>query len=381
MIETNEKKDRINLYQKAIDSILEKIDSGDFSFEKPLCTEKQLMKEMGISRITAKRAITELEHKGVLYRKRGVGSFVSRDIYLKNSRDPADEIKIFAFVLPFDISKGGLFETVQAINNVLNSANSYMCIYITDSVNTREKHILKQLLKQNISGVVFYPASNELHLELLNMFVMDDRPVIVIDKSHDCQYISSVLTDNYAGGVMLTDYLLSLGHKNIAYLARSGAAGLTSICDRFGGYLHSLRNAKIKPKEEFFISNLGSLYKNESKPEQPTPSVNETVKHLYDMGVTAIETENDEVAFSVLLACRELSIKVPGEMSICGFDNSDWANMSEAGITTIKQNFREIGNKVAGIFLENLKEKHIQTKKIIVPVELIVLGSTGPARE
>lgn len=381
MVDGAEQKDRINLYQIAIDSILEKIKSNEFSFERPLCTEKQLMEDFSISRITAKRAITELEHKGVLYRKRGVGSFVSRDIYSKSSPNQNEEMKIFAFVLPFDISRGGIFETVQRINVLLSTVNSYMCIYITDNINTKEKHMLKQLLKQNISGLVFYPRSNDLHLELLNMFVMNDKPVVVIDKSHDCQYINSVLSDNYSGGVILTNYLLSLGHTNIAYMARASAAGLTSICDRFGGYLYSLRNAGIKPKEEFFISNISSLYKNESRPDQSTPSVTETVKRLYDMGVTAIETENDEFAFSVMLACRELSIKVPEELSICGFDNSDWAHMSNLGITTIKQNFQEIGDRIAAIFLDTLKEGPIQTRRITVPVELVIQGSTGPVKE
>lgn len=381
MADSTHPKERVNLYQVAIDSILEKINNNDFTFEKPLCTEKQLMEDFSISRITAKRAITELEHKGILYRKRGVGSFVSRSIHSKSQGNSSEEMKIFAFVLPFDISRGGVFETVQRINILLGTANSYMCIYITDNINTKERHMLRQLLKQNISGLVFYPMANDLHLELLNMFVMNDKPVVVLDKSHDCQYISSVLSDNYSGGVMLTDYLLSLGHKNIAYMVRSSAAGLTSICDRFGGYLYSLRNAGIRPREDFFISNISSLYKNESRHDQSTPSVTETVKHLCDLGVTAIETENDEVAFSVMLACKELSIRVPEEISLCGFDNSDWAHMSDPGITTIKQDFREIGDNVAGVFLDTLEENHVQTRKIIVPVELVVQGSTGPVKE
>ncbi len=370
-----------NLYQVAIDDILKKIKDKDFSFENPICTEKTLMEKYKFSRITAKRAIIELEHKGILYRKRGVGSFVSRDILAKSSQTPGEDLKVFAFVLPFDITKGGLFETVQTINEILSSANAYMCIYITDRANSKEKNILKQLTKQNISGLVFYPTTNNIRLELLNSFVVNDKPVVVIDKGHDCQYISNVLSDNFAGGVMMTEHLLSLGHKNIAYLSRASTSGLTSISDRFGGYIHALKKAGIAPNADYMATYIDSLYKTDGNPEQYTPSLKETVRVLYSLGVTAIETENDEVAFAVIHACKELSINVPLDLSVCGFDNSEWAHMSDMGITTVKQNFREIGSKVADIFLESISNKTVNHRKVVVPVELVIQGSSGPAQE
>ena len=369
-----------SLYQVAIDNILNKISRNEFSFEKPICTEKQLTEEYNFSRITAKRAITELEHMGIIYRKRGVGSFVSRGIYSKSSQNSTVEKRIFAFILPFDSNKGGLFETVQTINNILSTQNSYLSIHITDRTNTKAIHILKELLQQNISGLVFYPFTNNIHLDLLNMFVINDKPVVILDKGHESQYISSVLSDNYAGGIMLTDYLLSLGHTNIAFMSSITASGLTSICDRFGGYLHSIKNNGIKPKTEYIVTNISNIYIKEKNADQYTPTIKETVKHLYDIGVTAIETENDEVAFAVMLACKELSIRVPEEMSICGFDNSEWAHMSDPNITTIKQDFHEIGRIVAEIFIDSLKDSHLQPKKIIIPVELIIQGSTGPVK-
>ena len=66
-------------YEVIIDDILAKSRNNDFSYETVLCTEMQLTEEYGVSRITAKRALTDLEQRGVLYRKRGVGSFVARN--------------------------------------------------------------------------------------------------------------------------------------------------------------------------------------------------------------------------------------------------------------------------------------------------------------
>lgn len=92
------------LYQVVIDDIMESIQSGAFSFDHPICTESKLMEKYNISRITARRAMTELENKGILYRKRGVGSFVSRDIYQKEAQ-PQAVSSLFAFIYPFNISR------------------------------------------------------------------------------------------------------------------------------------------------------------------------------------------------------------------------------------------------------------------------------------
>ena len=64
-------------YEIIKEALLARIHAGDFSFDESFCTEKMLSEQHHVSRITAKRAIEDLEQQGILYRKRGVGSFVS----------------------------------------------------------------------------------------------------------------------------------------------------------------------------------------------------------------------------------------------------------------------------------------------------------------
>ena len=62
------------LYQIIIDDILAQIAAGSFSYDQPICTENSLIEQYGFSRTAP--AMTEFENRGILYRKRGVGSFV-----------------------------------------------------------------------------------------------------------------------------------------------------------------------------------------------------------------------------------------------------------------------------------------------------------------
>lgn len=369
------------LYQIAIDDIMKKINDNEFSFEKPICTEKSLMERYGISRITAKRAITELENKGILYRKRGVGSFVSRTIYSKTS-EPAKQNHLFAFVLPFNITKGGLNGTFQTANSILNNAGYGMSIYITDSnAASRGRAVLSRLLHSDISGVVYYPRTNNIHLELLNRFVLGSKPIVVMDLNTDCPYLSSVTSDNYNGEKAMAEYLISLGHRNIGYLSGYMPEDRTTIRDRFGGYLAAIRQAGIALNPDLIITNLGLDYR---VPENSSPfssPLDKAVTHMKKAGATALLIENDELAFYTIMACEQLGIRVPEEMSVCGFDNSEFAHMTRNGITTVSQDFIQIGKNIADILLESLSDKAMETKKIVVPTELVIQGSTAPPEQ
>ena len=103
----------------------------------------------------------------------------------------------------------------------------------------------------------------------------------------------------------------------------------------------------------------------------------ESVASLVQEGFTAVETENDELAFQVFLACKELGIRVPEQLSLCGFDHSEWSEMVTGGITTIAQDFSAIGLHTAQLLL-GLGSGANGTDQITVPVRLVVQGSTAP---
>ena len=178
-----------NLYEVIIDDIMDNIKNNQFSFEKPICTEKSISEQYSVSRITAKRALTELERDGVLYRKRGSGSFVCRDILSKQPEgSKADQPvqtdkamkKVVAFVLPFDITRGGAMDIVRSAGDFLSENGYYLSLHISDRNQRKEKIIIEQLYKQDVSAVIYYPTNNSIHIDELMKFVLEDKPVVVL---------------------------------------------------------------------------------------------------------------------------------------------------------------------------------------------------------
>lgn len=367
-------------YEVIMDDILARIHNNDFSYDAVFCTEKQLSEQYNVSRITAKRAITDLEQRGILYRKRGVGSFVAHNALSNISRSshPAGDSKMVSFLLPFDTTKGNAFQTVEIVNTALNNNGYFLSIYISNVSSTKEKANIKLLLSQNISGLVYYPMRDKINLNLLNEFVYMGIPVIIIDKSTDCPYIHNVVSDNFEGGRLLTEHLLQKGHRNIAFYTTAPIEETSSVRNRFAGYLHQLQVSGITPNLRHFVYHPYDITEEDALSKTGS-SFQESIRQMYNMGVTAIIAENDRVAQLIHMACTQIGLRIPEDMSLCGFDNTE--TTEELQITSIKQDFTVIGEHISKILLDCFLDPSAPIQKITVPVELIVRSSTGAPRK
>lgn len=372
------------LYQEIINDIMTALNSGKFSYDQPLCTENSLMEKYGYSRITIRRALDELEKQGILYRKRGVGSFVSRELYSEETFPvPSNSGKLFPFIFPFCISRTGLTTAFQAASDYLLAKGCYASIYISESEGKNQgRTILDRLLDMNVAGIAYYPQTSNIHIEQLNCFLFSGKPVVVMDIPSGSPYIPSVTSDNLAGSMMLMKHLLELGHRKIAYLSGVSPAARLTISDRLAGYVLALSEAKVPIAPQFIYTDISEDAR--SAPLSSPGSLRAILRTLLHMGVTAVAAEHDGIAYDILLCCRDLGIDVPGQLSVCGFDNSEWATALSNStpplcITTIAQDQSQIGRKVAELLWEGLNQPIRQQNPIVVPVSFIPGNTTGKA--
>ena len=384
-METTAKK-KTPFYQIIIDDILAQIAAGSFSYDQPICTENSLIEQYGFSRITVRRAMTELENRGILYRKRGVGSFVCHPEELapalpETSSSPAG--KLFAFVFPFHVSKTGLTDAFQAASDYLLSKGCYSSIYIADEREDKTgRSILENLLSMNVAGVAYYPRTSHVHLELLNQFLFSGRSVVVMDVPSTSPCIPSVLSDNLSGRRMLTEHLIALGHTNIAYLSGISPSDRLTIGERLSGYMLALSAHKIPIHKEWIRTDI--KYEKRLAPLSDPNSLRSILKELVNEGVTAVLAEHDSFAHDILLCCLDVGISVPQTLNVCGFDNSEWAsalsnNNPSFSITTIAQDQAAIGKDVAKLLYNGVGAPITQAQTVTVPVRLIEGNTTGPA--
>jgi LacI family transcriptional regulator len=170
--------------------------------------------------------------------------------------------------------------------------------------------------------------------------------------------------DDVAAAHELTDHLLSLGHRSIAFIqgpeshisSRERLAGYRAALDAYGvGYAPDL----VVHGDYSFASGREAARTLLARAQRPT----------------AIFAGNDDMAAGALAVAHELGLDVPGQLSIAGFDDSDLASAVWPPLTTIRQPVRELAYAAADLMLG----ANTGPDQVTLGHVLIVRASTGPA--
>jgi DNA-binding LacI/PurR family transcriptional regulator len=192
-------------------------------------------------------------------------------------------------------------------------------------------------------------------------------PCVLIDAVHPD--FPSIAVDDVAGGEIATRHLVELGHRRVALIGDPPPEFRFDWSrDRTRGYERALASAGIERRYEYVregtrLPHVARAIACEllSLPERPT----------------AIFAASDTQALGVLEAAKALGIAVPGELSVIGFDDIDVAGY--IGLTTVRQPLFESGQRGAKLLLHALAQRSVAPLHELLPLELVVRGTTGPA--
>ena len=192
-------------------------------------------------------------------------------------------------------------------------------------------------------------------------------PCVLVDGVHPS--LPSIAVDDVAGGEMATRHLIELGHRRIALIGDPPPEFRFDWSrDRTRGYEQALSRAGIDVRPEYVREGTRLLHVARgiaaellALPKRPT----------------AIFAASDTQAFGAIEAARALGIRVPEELSVIGFDDIEVA--SYVGLTTVRQPLFESGRRGAELLLRALSGRQVDVRTELLPLELIVRSTTGPA--
>jgi DNA-binding LacI/PurR family transcriptional regulator len=192
-------------------------------------------------------------------------------------------------------------------------------------------------------------------------------PCILVDAVHPA--LPSIAVDDVGGGELATRHLIELGHRRIALIGDTPPEFRFDWSrDRTRGFERALSQAGIVVRPEYVREGTRLLHVARaiaaellSLPERPT----------------AIFAASDTQALGALEAARGLGIRVPEELSVVGFDDIEVA--SYVGLTTVRQPLAESGRRGAELLLRALGGRPVDLRTELLPLELVVRGTTGPA--
>ena len=225
-----------------------------------------------------------------------------------------------------------------------------------------EEHVFKLLLGRQVDGIILLPSHANTYVKLKDYFSM--VPTVFISENLRDLPESYVSIDNYRGTRIGTEYLNSLGHKEILYFGCRNNSVTHQL--RVDGYLETCKNMNIQPHVYHSKYNESSIDTGYQMAMQLFRS---------PLAQTAIFAATDSLALGVLGAAEKVGIRVPEDLSVMGFDNITYAGLPKINLTTIDQPKKTMGFLAVDMLLEKITDPCVgYSHRILAPV-LVERGS------
>jgi GntR family transcriptional regulator of arabinose operon len=342
-------------YQKIEQWIKEGIGSGRFLPGDKLPSESQLCEQFGISRNSIRQAINNLIHAGWLESKKGIGTFC-----LLRNRNLTTNIGFVCYY-----TRSYIFpRIIHGCDRVLYRSGFHLLLNQSEYDLEKERNILQSLKKKGVDGIIIepiYSGSEPSNRELLLELQSQGIPIILIDNYFPGADFSFIALDDRRGGQIAASHLWEKGHRRIGILYKENY--FPSIL-RKEGARSFLQERGAEPRADWIIGFRG---------QEPTGAAYRAGKAFFARAEelpSAFVCCNDEESLQWIQAAEERSIRVPEQLSIISFDNSDLAKLEKISLTSIDHPGSYMGEAAMNLLLARIYHPEIRnrTTSLIEPV-------------
>jgi DNA-binding LacI/PurR family transcriptional regulator len=256
---------------------------------------------------------------------------------------------------------------VEQISAELQKVGYHVLVFLGQNSAMETDRVVNDLMDYQVDGIIL--ASVSLSSELAERCLAIGVPVVLFNRAQDSDGLSSVTTDNFAGGRAIADFLCSLGHDRIAHIA--GVDGAMTARDREAGFNAGLAAAG----KEVFARAVGNFRYADA---QSAARVLFATSRRPD----AVFVANDHMAFAVMDVLRfDLGLRIPEDVSVVGFDDTPPAAWPAYGLTTYRQNVDRMVAETVAILTEPAPDA--APRRVVLDGNLVIRSSTrrySPAR-
>lgn len=358
------------LYTEVYDSLFKKISEGEIPLENLLPSEKELGKLYSVERTTVRKALDLLVKDGLVMKLPGIGAkVISNEKVVTLSLNSKGSNTILFFLAKTTNNVDRLTQPYYSLmffhlENELKKMG-YQTIYSTLSADDDMELLLKH---HSYAGIIF--ASYGVDRKHLDYVKKNNIPFITVNNDYEKGVF--IAPDNFMGGYLVGKHFAELGHRKIGLLR--GTMADASCFYRLSGFMTAIKESGLILQEKY--CRTASWMADNALVE--TRHI--LTENSHDLP-TAIFAFNDEMALSAMRIINERGLKVPEDISVAGFDNISQSEYVFPQLTTINCNIEMISRTAVWMLHNKIKNDVIDNFKIIVPVELIVRGSTAPLKK
>ena len=253
-------------------------------------------------------------------------------------------------------------EMVERLSVELQKAGYHVLIFLAPVSSVNVDKVVREIMDYQVDGIVM--ASVSMSSDLAARCQETGIPVVLFNRAHEDKNLSSVTSDNFAGGRALADYLCATGHERIAYIA--GFIGASTQIDREAGFRAGLAAAG----QTLFARAEGNF-------DYRTAQAATRELFATSRRPDAVFVANDHMAIAAMDVLRfELGLRVPQDVSVVGFDDVPPAAWPAYDLTTVRQNVEKMVAETVQMLLTQITEGTGISKRVVLDVALIIRSST-----
>ena len=328
-------------------------------------TIKDIARELGISVSTVSRALTNnpeiSETTKEMVRELARKLNYKPNLLASNLR--TNKNTTIGVVIP-EVNHHFFASVLDGIEQAANEAG--YSILICQSRENMDKEIqnVQTLLHSRVAGMLIGVSKETMHLHHLQEVLNSHIPTVLFDRPCPSLSCDQVVSDDYAGAYGAVEHLIQTGCKRILYF--SSSMNLEVAHRRYQGWRdalqkhslwHSTEDIIIADTRELAMEELPKLMNTHQRPD-------------------AIFCVNDHCASGVLYAAQTLGLRVPEDLSICGFSDAPLASITTPMLTTVEQHGTEIGTRAMQALLRKLNGETCTPHTEIVQTNFILRGTT-----
>lgn len=272
--------------------------------------------------------------------------------------------RLIGLIVP-DINNGFFSELASGVERAAIARDYNVVLCTTGSDHTREMFYLETVRSRALDGVVYAAGAPPTDSELNRL--LGDLPVTLVDEDVKGSTAPAFVSDNYDGGRLAAEHLLSLGHTAAVVLT---AADLESSSQRSRGFREAWEAAQLPSPRVA----LGAFTAAGGR-----AAIEQVLGALMAGESSAVFAVNDLMALGAIERLDEAGLRTPEDISIVGFDDTFIARYSRPKLTTVHQDVIALGEKAATALIDSLDgiRQLMPAERHVLPVQLVVRSSTA----
>ena len=252
-------------------------------------------------------------------------------------------------------------EAIERLSKSLQARGYHVLVFMAGNDSDATQKVIDEFLDYQVDGII--AASVGLSNDLTRRCEDAGIPVVLFNRDQFDDRLSSVTSDNMAGGRKLADFLVAGGHRRIGHIA--GWDGASTQIDREAGFKAGLMEAGVK----LVARTSGNFHYDTAQ---------QAARDMFDRDdpPEAVFVGNDHMAFAVMDVLRfELGIRVPQDVSVVGYDDVPLAAWPSFDLTTVRQRANVMVAETVEMLMARLDNIDTPPRRVCIDGPLVIRGS------